>query len=664
MALSEEEKLHTYWRRPWVRLALLVLIFSLALIVYVLVNLLRPAPPPSPPFPTPSPTPSPTPEEPVAPQAYPTVVPILYARDDAAVTDYGRLYPEYGPVGLWLRVRWKDVHKNWSTQPNAFDWSFIDRALERAGSQRVTLPDGTVIPRPVILAVSIYSQYGARPDRYITHTPDYLRRAIGDLSVGDPEQCISQPAPPYHDPTYQKELFAFIRALGKRYGEHPLITAVAVGPGYDEETAAIRLGIWCGDRLYSDYLYELIGGPQVYADFVQRTMKVYREAFPRLPLYLQAGNAEWPHRGQFLRFAASLTPPMGYKPNAIAATSGAAFGWKSTLKGNGWMQLAEMYQDRIPIAFEPKVIPAYFGNDLQAQEELYWMLLWGLSHNADFFALQSSLTNPAVDWFHLLPTLDKPPHNWGGFVNFVNRNLGQTPQTSPEVWIVLRDIEPSEDPYGLNAWGQPRNGYVGGEPGDWDHWLYRIPVVDDATTAVLRADLPATPRAAQARQLRRTDGRFMWFQVDDRWQFFRRPPKAEGGDGVYRISVWYLDVGTDAWALAYTRSGGDVVTLRVQKQNTGTMRRVSWIVEDAYFGHLWEGADLRIDDLNDGDEYIHMVHIQALSPAFTSMASGASYREAYSLGSSPAMDDRSMSSSSSSSSSVSSASAPSASGGA
>ncbi len=544
-------------------------------------------------------------------RAVPTAIPILYARDDYEVYDYARHHPEYGPVGLWIRLRWNQIQKDWSTHANAFDWRPIDRLLARAARQRVRLPDGRLIPRPVILSISIYSQRGGDPFAFVTHTPEYLRRVVGDLWLGDPAVCRPQPAPPYHSRLYRDELKAFIQALGTRYDRHPMITAVIVGPGYDEETAATRLGVWCGNKLYSDYLYDQIGGSQVYAAFVLEMMDAYRKAFPHTALYLQAGNAEWPHRGLFVRHAAELNPPIGYKPNGLAAISGAAFGWRGTLRGNGWMQLAEAYQDILPIAFEPKVIPAYFATDQQAQEELYWMLLWGLAHNADFFDLQSNRLNPNLDWFHLLPSLDRAPHNFGGFVSFVNRNLGQDPSTAQEVWIVLRDVEPAEDKYGMGPWG-PRNGYVGGEEGDWDHWLHRVPKYKDRTTRLLRSQLPAHPQAAQARQLRRTDDRYMWFRVDDNWRYFDKPSKAGGGEALYQLSVWYLDVGTDTWVLEYTRDDGSIASLRVQKQNSGEMRKASWVVEDARFAHLLEGADIRLDALEDGPEYIHMLHIRAL----------------------------------------------------
>ncbi|NPA91862.1 MAG: DNRLRE domain-containing protein [Chloroflexi bacterium] len=558
---------------------------------------------------TTTPTPPPVQVQGVAP----TAIPMLYARDDYRAYDYARHHPEYGPVGLWIRVRWNQLHKDWSSHPHAFDWEPIDTLLEKAARQRVRLPDGRQIPRPVILSVSIYSQRGSSPFQFATHTPGYLRRAVGDLTIGDERWCAPQPAPPYANTTYREELKAFIRALGQRYDQHPLVTAVMVGPGYDEETAATRLGVWCGRKLYSDYLYEQLGGSQVYASFVLEMMKAYREAFPHTALYLQAGNAEWSHRGLFVEEAAKLNPPMGYKPNGLAAISGSAYGWKGTLKGNGWMQLAEAYEDLIPIAFEPKVIPAYFEDDEAAVEELYWMLLWGLSHNADFFDLQSNLTHPALDWFHLLPKVEEAPNGFPEFITFVNRNLGREPATAEDVWIVLRDVEPAEDKYGIGPWG-PRNGYVGGEEGDWDHWLYRIPVYEDATTRLLRRELPGRPQAVQARQLRRTDGRYMWFQVDSRWQHFDRPSLEAGGTGQYRVTVWYLDVGKDAWALEYTRDDGSVEQRRVQKEDTREMRRVTWTLRDARWQHGLEGADLRINALDDGPEYIHMVHIQAIGP--------------------------------------------------
>jgi hypothetical protein len=301
------------------------------------------------------------------------VAPALYARDDLpSGIDYAREHPEYGPVGGHIRVRWNDIHTSWGN----FNWESIEKYLRAAEGMTITLADGRTVPKPMILTVAIYSQLGQESYEFTDHSPEWLKQALqGSYMIGS-GNCAEQPAPRYDDLGYQAAFKQMVMALGNRYRDNPRITAVAIAAGYDEETAATRLVEVRGCEYWKD-LYRYVTKIE-YEDFVKKIMDWYREAFPTTPLYIQAGNAEWEHREIFVDYASKTEPPIGYKPNVIAPDMGAAFGWQSTQKGRGFIQLAEKYRDKMPLAYEPKAAPYHVSEPLRRQHA-YWMTLNGLA---------------------------------------------------------------------------------------------------------------------------------------------------------------------------------------------------------------------------------------------------------------------------------------------
>jgi len=563
---------------------------------------------------TPSPTPAPLPRWAPIP-GYRPPVPALYARDDPpSGIDYERLHPEYGPVGGYIRVLWRDIH----TGPGRFNWEPIEKYLRGAANMTVTLADGRVVPKPMILTVAIYSQRGEKASAFADHTPEWLKDGMGGSYLIGPPGCEKQPAPRYDDPRYQTAFKEMVMALGNEYQRNSLwqkhITAIAIAAGYDEETAATRLVEIKGCKYWED-LYRKYVSRAEYARFVLQVMDWYREAFPNLPLYIQAGNAEWEHREMFVKYALSKRPPIGYKANVLAPDLGAAFGWRSTQKGRGFIQIAERYQHQMPLAFEPKADPSQVTDPRQ---HAYWMTLMALAHEADFIDYQSK---EGYSWFPYLAAVDEAPDSFGGFTYFIARNLGRHHGNSRDVWIVLRDTEfprCAESPLGVADWPpanctDPQEAYTSGEEGDWDHWLYRVRVRDDDTTIVWRDSLPAPARRqVYGRQLRRTDGRFMYFDVENRWAYHGRVPASAGGDITYILRIWYLDKGHDRFAIEYKDYQGELQRKTVQKHGSNRVLSTILTLPDLYLNDQMAGnTDLRLDDNGDGDEYIHLIWLSA-----------------------------------------------------
>jgi hypothetical protein len=483
-----------------------------------------------------------------------------------------------------------------------YDWDPIDKHLRAVEEMTVALADEEVVPKPVLLTLAIYSQLGADRSTFADHSPDWLQEALGGSYMVGSHNCPVQPAPRYDDPNYQAAFRDVIQALGARYEENDRITAVTIAAGYDDETAAIRLseanGCSYGNLLYGEHVSR-----ERYRDFVIDTMTWYREAFPNTPLYIQAGNAEWEHREAFLAHASRLSPPVGYKPNVIAPDLGAAFGWASSLKGRGFIQMAEAYEGLIPLAYEPKHAPYQIALDAR-REHAYWMTLNALAHSADFIAYQSfcpTLETSECSWFPYLAAVDEPPDDFGGFTDFVASNLGQTLNTASSVWVVLRDSE------------HEFNGYSSGEPGDWDRGLVRlIPDGIDASSLVWKEQLPLECRdQIYSRQLRRTGGRPLLLDVADQWSPGILQQESREEPDSYTLRIWYLDQGSDRFEVAYRDTNGALNSQSIEKQGSNRVLVAELALMDLLPDNSLDGgADLIIDDLGDGDEHLHLIWLE------------------------------------------------------
>jgi len=595
-------------RRVFVRLLVLACLIVVACaVIYLALSYFAPARVPVP-WTPPTPTPLVVPKPWTAPEGVREPVPALYARDDPpGGIDYGRDHPEYGPVGGYIRVRWIDIHTGWGR----FNWEAIDKYLRGADGMTVTLADGRVVAKPMVLTVAIYSQAGDDPTSFADHAPKWLREGVlgGCYTIGSGE-CVEQPVPCYDDNRYQSAFKDMVMALGDRYGDNRLITAVAIAAGYDEETAATRLVEINGCEYWKD-LYELVTKAE-YEDFVKKAMDWYRDAFPNTPLYIQAGNAEWDHREIFVDYASKKSPPIGYKPNAIAPDVNAAYGWDSTHTGRGLIQLAEAYRDKIPLAYEPKAAPYQIPKQ-ERRQHAYWMTLNALAHDADFIDYQSYCRQLPIEecsWFPYLAAADGAPDYFGGFTNFVARNLGQNSSTSHEVWIVLRDSE------------FPTGRYVSGEPGDWDHLLYRrTPGDSDATTIAWAESLPTQARLqVYGRQLRLTNGQLLSFDVEDTWIHHSQMPVDGGGETTYVMRIWYLDRGLDRFTIAYKNHRGEQQQIEVRKEGTDRVVSTSLSLPDLLLENQMDQAvDFVLDDEGDGEEYLHLIWLGASAAGHDSL---------------------------------------------
>ena len=87
----------------------------------------------------------------VFPAGQPTVVPILYKMFDFG-TDFQNTRPEMGPIGS---IHWS-LWRNINPERGVYNWKPIDDKLASEANLKVTLANGTEIPKPVVLQIMSY----------------------------------------------------------------------------------------------------------------------------------------------------------------------------------------------------------------------------------------------------------------------------------------------------------------------------------------------------------------------------------------------------------------------------------------------------------------------------------------------------------------------------
>ena len=529
----------------------------------------------------------------VFPSGYPTVVPILYKMFDTG-TDYQHLKPEWGPIGSVQFYLWEDVNP----EPNVYNWTPIDQGLAAEASLKVTLPDGRQIPKPVVIQIFPYLSsavgwkavfYDATPNWVYNQIdaadPEHPRPIVYGRKVGHALTGCGTTAvlPMYDSPVWREAYYKMVRAFGARYANNPQVTSVVINTGMDGETQPIK-DWYCS---WETYLDQQAGGVRYnFSKFVNEAMAVYRQAFPRKPIFINNAPGGSGMRKATSDYAATFTPPIGLKNSSLWIDRDSHQGY-----GNfyGMWDLVNTYSQTLPIWLE-----SAYG--LGGKEHRYWTWLAGLHYHPDAIDVHPEFLNQSdPEW-----------------LRFVAAHLGVNIQNTPDVWTVLRDAE-----YPLQSWGA---GGVSGKVGDWFFWLYRREEApQSATERVWRENMPAAKTHIFSRQTRRTqqakDQVYMSFDIDDGYPFVNQKPiDVEGGNVYYTIDVTLLNMGSDTFALQYRNWDGAIVSqVRQKGPALGAANdwvTVSFLVRDGYFNSGMPGnCDFRLSCERDGDEYIHMVRV-------------------------------------------------------
>ncbi|MFH1086435.1 MAG: DNRLRE domain-containing protein, partial [Chloroflexota bacterium] len=529
------------------------------------------------------------------PAGRPSVVPILYRFFDWG-NDWQNLKPQWGPVGSIQFTMWESVNNG----PGAFNWSVIDRELEKERPLKVTLLNGQVISKPVVIQVFPYiSSYPGWTDvLFYDGTPGWVYDAIDAANPTNPRPKVYGKKvgyvltgcgkvavlPMYDNPIWQNAYYDMIKAFGARYNNHPQVTATVINTGLDGETQLIKDFQCNWDTLVET---QLPGGVRYrFGQYMFKSMDTYRAAFPNKAIFINNAPGGSGVRKSTSDYAATFNPPIGLKHSGMWVDLDSHQGY-----GNftGSWDMVRQYSTTLPIWLES---PYGFGTD----EHDYWSFLAGLHYHPDAMDVHPDYLNktrPAI-------------------LRWVIDHLGRTVQTAPSVWTALRDTE-----YPLVSWG---TGAVSGHMGDWSYWLYRREVSGGQTVRVWRESLPVAARSSiYSRQVRRTDqasgNQYMCFDIDDAYPKVGGKPISEpGGNVSYHVKVIFLNRGSDTISLQYRNYQGELVTRELRK-GAALGAADSWIthvftLEDAYLNNnLPGGCDLRLWSNGDGDEYVHFVEV-------------------------------------------------------
>ena len=539
----------------------------------------------------------------VKPQARPAGKPalppgILYNQSDFLPSDTQTEYPTLGPLGAENKdVEWS----HWRSEMSSF--------LRNASQLAVTLLDGQQIQKPTIAGLMLtggapanwsptYGNGGVTWDLGTDFTPQTVYDQMG-VSTGyilDPGCGKTAVMPRYDDPRWQQALFDAILDMGQQYNNDSRLSAVEVNSGFDGEPQPTKDMEGCN---FSQAAAQIIS-PTEWRLFMYGLIDAHAAAFPGKPVYVQLfwldrDAAEYAiSRGVGIKFN-SLTDDANYFYNYDSSGNPEGSGF-------GMIRIAQDIGARTYLAFESGAPWKPFPDS-----HVYFAYLAALSTHPDFIDSFRS-------WNEGLAAAGGSAYSPGTPLNFIQSHLGVTLETTPDVWVALRDTDYDECD-GVRCY----TGYRG----DWSFWLHRrndLPENDTVVVGLTGTDtwtgIPGEARnQVYARRARRTDEangqHYMSFAVDDGYPFAGQKPRSvPGGRAGYRLTLIYLDKGTDTLSVEYKDFSGHTQAVGLTKTNTNMFTSHTWTLNDAYFSNnMPGGTDFRLNANGDGDETIHMVQV-------------------------------------------------------
>lgn len=482
------------------------------------------------------------------------IVPAFYKVFDVG-TDWRTERPELPPVGSVHWHTWEELH------PGAgdYNWEPLRRDMAAEVGLQVVAPDGSLIPKPVIVEVVNYLSPDG-PAGFRDMTPEWVyERMIDngeDVDWWDgrwtgyvlESEFAAAAMPAYDSPTWRAAMREFVMALGAELHGHPNLAAVIVATGLDAENQPIKA--WGGSDWPAIMREQAPGIENAFGNLVVDMAEWYDQAFPGVTVLLN--NATGQGRCYWAQEAVALG--LGFKHSGLVPDIADHVGY-GTYCGSWVPWVSDRPQSTVLVP-ESK-------HGLGGVETYVWSLYAALHYRPDAISVHPEY-------------LDQTPPE---FLRWV---WAQMAGTEPSAWAVLRDKE-----WPLVDWG---SGGVSGKVGPWTRDM-----VPSGYEVGARGNLPYGQEAIYARQYGRIEeGRtYLSMNLADGTSLGLEPELrlvVLGGDGLLTIRYW-----TDQ---------GVPKTISVSKGPDST----DWNEVTAPLPGLWAGAkeDIRIT----GDAMIHLAEIR------------------------------------------------------
>lgn len=562
---------------------------------------------------------------------------VIYKPWDYANKDYAAICPKCGPMGGINIMVWNQMNPG----KGQYNWTGLDAHLEAASKMRtVPFPDGTTIPKPVIIQFDFYEEGAAVQTKYGNedYTPAWVYQSGGvtpecvNTDTGQKVDCSAAGnkkktghvfplcntgtdnawgvMPPFENTAWQQAYFDFIKEAGRKYNNDSRLTGAIASMGIGAEPFMTKNRYDCNPKYWQQYQTK-------YRVFLSGLADTWHEAFPNKPVYLTLGGEDW--TADVVASAYKFSPPLGLKSNALEADL-SHYEYANGVLGGRWPMA------NFDGGIRPSTNWSFEDSHFVGGRDIYFMTLWVLSGHGQF-----------IDWRdlgHMEKVYVALPKFW---TDFVPRYLGKKIDETDSVWTVLRDTKMKDglcsvDPQkpGSCCWTSYKGEKVCiyGRKGNFEYWLYQLDDVAGGKTVPLLLNspnvagqihngiIPELPVSAQneifAYSLRRTDqatgNKYMYFKIDDNF-----PMKKEGKDS-FELMVVLLNRGSDSFSIEYKTKSGEIKTLKVQK-GAGLGKIDQFVVvplrleEADLSGGFDGGADFRLSSEGDGDEIVHMVLI-------------------------------------------------------
>ncbi len=449
----------------------------------------------------------------------------------------------------------------WQPADPILSLSFVDGAVVYIGWNALEPQQGAVDLKPLEEIRSRARELGKKLIIRIVSaelTPAWVYRS-GVPQVLDTTDHDPRWVPLYWHPKYLEALDAFIGRVGPTLDGDPNIEAVQIGIG--------RYGEMCLEG--EDWLRRQ-ATPSLWTETCIAILNIYKRHFQKTPLLVMLMSADLPggRWTQPMREVAvyAATHGIGLQFNGLSPDNSYLWGSKEEPDLDSAIGIFRLYKEVAPLSFE-------LTND---KVDARLSCMNALSEHASFLSVHTSvLANPTLANLFL----------------FARYFLGRDVQTSGAAWSLLRQTNPEA------SLETGKKNYEFGLKQIEFSSAVRITLRDQtiSTTGETRAlnDFMGLPCR---RTVRSQERGVMAFRIAPEFDFGSNP----------KVSVAYADVGLDAWSLWYNTDTGFRRGGLVQKQNTG-----QWLVAEFEASNMSKGktADILIDSVDNGDEYIHYVQL-------------------------------------------------------